>query len=140
MPETERCWFDPWVRKIPQRRAWQPILEFFPGESHGQRSLVGHSSSGCKEWDTTEVTQHTQHMTSNYIHFHIIFPIFIAFFHFRKAVISGNSFSFYHHEFLDFLHRFKFFSIKLQLYFIFLCYVQAYNFLTFVNGMITIKF
>ena len=25
-----------------------------PGESHGQRSLAGYSSSGCKEWDTME--------------------------------------------------------------------------------------
>ena len=27
---------------------------FLPGESHGQRSLVGHSSWGRKESDTTE--------------------------------------------------------------------------------------
>ena len=26
--------FDPWVRKIPWRRAWQPIPVFLPGESH----------------------------------------------------------------------------------------------------------
>ena len=31
-----------WVRKIPWRRAWQPTPVFLPGESHGQRSLVGH--------------------------------------------------------------------------------------------------
>ena len=31
--------FDPWVGKIPGRRAWQPILVFLPGESHGQKSL-----------------------------------------------------------------------------------------------------
>ena len=31
--------FNPWVRKIPWRRAWQPTL---PGESHGLRSLVGY--------------------------------------------------------------------------------------------------
>ena len=42
-----QCWrhkkhgFDPWVRKIPWRRAWQPTLVFLPGESHGQRSLNG---------------------------------------------------------------------------------------------------
>ena len=34
-----RCGFDPWVRKIPWRRKWQPIPVFLPGESHGQRSL-----------------------------------------------------------------------------------------------------
>ena len=35
---------DPWVGKIPWRRAWQPTPVFLPGESHGQRSLVGYSS------------------------------------------------------------------------------------------------
>ena len=48
--------FDPWVRKIPWKRAWQPTLVFWPGESHGQRSLAGYSPSGCKELDTTEAT------------------------------------------------------------------------------------
>ena len=41
--------FDPWVGKIPWRRSWQPMPVFLPGESHGERSLVGHSPSGCKE-------------------------------------------------------------------------------------------
>jgi len=36
-----RCEFDPWVRKIPWRRAWQPT-PVLPGESHGQRSLAGY--------------------------------------------------------------------------------------------------
>ena len=42
--------------KIPWRRAWQPTLVILPGESHGQRSLVGYSPQRCKEADTTEVT------------------------------------------------------------------------------------
>ena len=46
--------FDPWVGKIPWRRAWQPTPVFLPGESHGQRSLVGCSPWGRKESDTTE--------------------------------------------------------------------------------------
>ena len=29
--------FDPWVGKVPWRRAWQPTPVFLPGESHGQR-------------------------------------------------------------------------------------------------------
>jgi len=29
--------------RLPWRRAWQPIPVFMPGESHGQRSLVGNS-------------------------------------------------------------------------------------------------
>ena len=36
-------------------RPWQPTPGFLPGESHGQRSLVGYSPWGCKESDTTEV-------------------------------------------------------------------------------------
>ena len=48
----KRCGFDPW------RKAWQPTSLLLPGESHGQRSLVGYSPWGCKESDMTEVTQH----------------------------------------------------------------------------------
>jgi len=33
--------FDPWVGRISWKRAWQPTAVFLPGESHGQRSLVG---------------------------------------------------------------------------------------------------
>ena len=40
---------DPWVGKIPWRRAWQPTPVFLPGESHGQRSLAGYSPRGRKE-------------------------------------------------------------------------------------------
>ena len=29
--------------RFPWRRAWQPTPVFLPGESHGQRSLVGYS-------------------------------------------------------------------------------------------------
>ena len=55
--QCSRCrrWrFDPWVRKSPWRRAWQPTLVLFPGESHGWRSLVGCSPWGREESDTTE--------------------------------------------------------------------------------------
>jgi len=41
--EDMRLKFNPWVRKIPWRRAWQPTPVFLPGKSHGQRSLVGYS-------------------------------------------------------------------------------------------------
>ena len=48
--------FDPWVRKIPWRRAEQSTSECLPRESPGQRSLLGYSPQGLKELDTTEVT------------------------------------------------------------------------------------
>ena len=40
----KRHLFDPWVRKIPWRRGWQPTPVFLPRESHGQRNLRGYSS------------------------------------------------------------------------------------------------
>ena len=52
----QRRRFDPWVRKAPWRRAWQPTPAFLPGESHGQRSLVGYSPHGHQESDMTEKT------------------------------------------------------------------------------------
>ena len=51
MLETD---IDPWVGKIPWRRKWQPTPVFLPGESHGQRSLVGYNPWGCTELDMTE--------------------------------------------------------------------------------------
>ena len=47
----QRPVFDPWVGKIPWRRAWNP---------HGQSSLVGYNLLGRKEADTTEPS--TAHM------------------------------------------------------------------------------
>ena len=53
---ARRPGFDPLVGRIPWRRAWQPILVFWPVEFHGERSLEGCSRWGRKESDTTEVT------------------------------------------------------------------------------------
>ena len=39
----KRCGFDPWFRKIPWKRKWQPTPVLLPGESHGERSLAGYS-------------------------------------------------------------------------------------------------
>ena len=50
--------FNPWIGKIPWRRAWQPTPVFLPRESLGQRSLVGYSPRGHKESDTTEAAEH----------------------------------------------------------------------------------
>ena len=45
--------FNPCIRKFPWRRKWQPAPVLLPGESHGQRSLVGYSPWGHKESDKT---------------------------------------------------------------------------------------
>ena len=51
---SKKCCFDPWVKKIPWRRAWQPTPVFLSGESHRQRSLAGYSPWGHKDWDMTK--------------------------------------------------------------------------------------
>ena len=62
--QCRRCGFDPWVRKIPWRRKWQPTPVFLPEKSHGQRRLGGYSPWGRKvghDWATkpTHVIIHT---------------------------------------------------------------------------------
>ena len=50
--------FDPWVRKIPWRRKWQPTSVLLPGKFHGQRSLAGYSP-----WDHKESNPTSRHRT-----------------------------------------------------------------------------
>ena len=50
--------FNPWVRKIPWRRARQPTPVFLSGEPHGQSSLAGYGPQGHKQLETTEATWH----------------------------------------------------------------------------------
>ena len=54
LPTNSEMGVRSWVRKIPWRRAWQPTPVFLPGESHGQRSLLGYSVWGHRESDRTE--------------------------------------------------------------------------------------
>ena len=48
--------FDPWVGKVPWRRAWQSTPVLLPGESQGQRSVAGYSPQSLIEADMTEAT------------------------------------------------------------------------------------
>ena len=68
--QCKRPEFNPWIGKIPWRRAWQSAPVFVPGESLGQRRDLkgfegeeGAEKSGrlyspwsCKESDMTEAT------------------------------------------------------------------------------------
>ena len=63
LPAMPRPGFDPWVEKIPWRRAWQPTAVSLPGESHGQRSLADYSPWGHRESDTTEMTRHAPRLS-----------------------------------------------------------------------------
>ena len=55
--QCSRRRFHPCVRKIPWRRAWHPTPVFLPGESHGQRDLVGCSQSTGPQSDTIKHAQ-----------------------------------------------------------------------------------
>ena len=56
LPAVRRPGFDPWVRKTPWQRKWQPTPVFLPGKSHGPRSLAGYSPWGRRvghDWATS---------------------------------------------------------------------------------------
>ena len=52
----KRCSFDPWVGKIPWRRAPQPTTASLPGESHGQSSLAGYSPKVAESAKTEQLS------------------------------------------------------------------------------------
>ena len=54
--------FNPWIGKIPRRRAWQPTPVFLPRESHGQRSLAGYSPQVKKSWAQRNNLAHAQRL------------------------------------------------------------------------------
>ena len=73
--QCRRPGFDPWVRKIPWRRKWQPTSVLLPGKFHGLRSLIGYSLWGCKESDTTEQLHFPSiRVFSNELALHIKWP------------------------------------------------------------------
>ena len=43
-----------WEDHLEKGMAGHSCLEFFPGEFHGQKSLVDYGPWGCKELDTTK--------------------------------------------------------------------------------------
>ena len=59
----KRCGLDPWVGKIPQRRAWQFTPVFLAGESHGQRRLGGYSP-----WGHSQTRLNTAQRRDAYLH------------------------------------------------------------------------
>ena len=55
--------FNPWVRRFPWTRKWQPTPVFLTGKSHGQRKLVGYSPwcrkhTSCLLLATCEMSLH----------------------------------------------------------------------------------
>ena len=73
--QCRRPRFNSWVRKIPWRRKWKLTPAVLPGESHGQRSLVGYSPRGHNELDTTEQLTHINTHTPLSLPFSLV-PLF----------------------------------------------------------------
>ena len=65
--QCRRHRFDPWVRKIPWRRKWQPTPLFLPGKPHGQRNLSGYSLWCCKESDITKHASEQRQLIYNVV-------------------------------------------------------------------------
>ena len=63
----------------------RPTPVFLPGESHGQKSLVGYSPWGCRESDTTE---HAQILTHS--HYYRSFDHFNKSIAFQRTVKRGR--------------------------------------------------
>ena len=55
----KRYGFDPWMGKIPWRRAWQPTPVFLPGESPWTEEPGGLQSTGSQGVGHGWVTEHT---------------------------------------------------------------------------------
>ena len=77
MPAYSLC------RKIPWRREWLLTPVFLPGESHGQRSLVGYSPWGLKNW--TRLSVHV----SQHVHFQWHCMILVASQHFQHLELPA---------------------------------------------------
>ena len=82
--EPQETQFDPWVRKIPWRKKWLRTPISLPGESHGQRSLVGITKSDMTEQLTLSLSlssvikftnpgQHTDFQSHHCIIYHMHF-------------------------------------------------------------------
>ena len=55
----KRCMFNPWVRKIPWNRKWQPTPVLLPGKFHEQRSLAVYAITRSRTGLSTRAHTHT---------------------------------------------------------------------------------
>ena len=63
----KRYGFEPWVGKIPWRRAWQPTQAFLPGEYHEQQSLASYGPYGCPR--LKQLSTHMHKCPNDEVHF-----------------------------------------------------------------------
>ena len=101
--QCRRPGFDPWVRKIPWRRAWQPTPVFLPGESPWTKQLTGLQSMGSQRVRHNWATRHSTalyliYFCSNLCHFlngGLSFPFFSRFFRCKAGLFIEMIFKMY---------------------------------------------
>ena len=111
-PAMRRPRFDPWVRIIPWRRAWNSHQDSCLKNLHGQRNLVGYSPCSHKESDTIECLSPVwvNMVTGNFFHLecsNYICPIIESNFEviFRKTLnIFMESQTLQRRKLLSFIH------------------------------------
>ena len=72
VPATQDSRVQSLSREDPLRRDWHPTPVFSPGESHGQRSLVGYSPWGHRQSDRTERLTLSSHLPLYQNHIHTV--------------------------------------------------------------------
>ena len=70
--DLKRCRFNPWVRKIPWKRAWQPTPYSCPENPHEQ--MPGYSHRVVKSWMQMKQLS-TQHEAAEYTALPISYPM-----------------------------------------------------------------
>ena len=88
--QRRRPEFDPWARKILQRREWLPTPLFLPEESHEQRSLAGYSPWGCKDSNTTEQLTLSLFMCIIYMHNFLLYHKIFSSAYYYPTTTSGS--------------------------------------------------
>ena len=88
--QCRRHGFHLWVGKIPWRRKWQPTLVFLPGESHGQRSLVGYRARVAQSRNdgSNLARTHARNGATQSTIIHL--PLWVAF---SKVLLSDHQFA-----------------------------------------------
>ena len=69
LPAAQETWVQFLGQEDPLEKEMAPTPGFLPGESHGQRSLVGYSPWSCKELVTTE------HLFTYSLHTHLFYHL-----------------------------------------------------------------
>ena len=59
--------FDPWVRKIPWKRKWQPISVFLPEKFHDRGAWQTTVHGAAKNWTQLSVCEHTHTHTHTHL-------------------------------------------------------------------------